>query len=552
VVFLESSMSDVDQTALAMMADAEARLRIADTAQVEHLLDDVSRRAGADPRLHARVLSARSTLEYLRSRFDRAYETSRRAIEAWTTLGDPGEAASARAVGARTLLSVGSAEDALAEAVTACEDATRDGDARSLLNTTTALGHVYFAMQRYDQALVCFERALQTARSLEDRVAEGAMLDAVACVYGCQASAPAIRADKSAMEALLNKALRLWEEAMSIARETKHRRNLAAVVANEAEALVLFGRPEDALTLLQCWKVNPAVDLPRVIWHLRDTEGVVLMRLGRHAKAIVKLTEALHYADSGVQKMNAHGHLSEAFELAGDLASALAHHKSFHQFYKQVASEAAQRSASVAAVRLATNEANAMAIAAHDRAEQLALSNDQLSRRADDLMQLSLEDPLTGLANRRMMDKLLKIDAHGFAFAMLDVDHFKRINDGWSHAVGDEVLKQLAVLMRRCCRASDTPVRCGGEEFAILLRHLNEEGTLLAAERIRQTIEAFDWTSIAPGLAITASIGVALASEAATTDAAFELADRRLYAAKDAGRNCVVGPGSAEVASKTR
>jgi diguanylate cyclase (GGDEF)-like protein len=409
------------------------------------------------------------------------------------------------------------------------------------MDATIALGHVYYGMQRFDQALVPFERALRTARALGDRIAEGGLLDTIACVYGNQANSPAMQADQAAMRSLLAKALDLWEQAAPIARETGHRRNQAAVLANEAEALVALDRPEDALVLLGSWKLDPKVDLARSIWHIRDTEGVACLRLGRHAEAIDKFTEALPYADGGAMKMVVHEHLAEAFEQAGDTASALMHYKRFHAAYKQLASEAAQRSASVAAVRLATEEANAMAIAERDRAEELAVSNDLLSRRAEDLMQLSLEDPLTGLANRRMMDKLLEADARGFAVAMIDVDHFKRVNDGWSHATGDEVLKRLAVLMRGCCRASDTPIRCGGEEFAILLRHLNEEGTQLTAERIRHAIETFDWTSIAPGLAVTVSIGIALASEAETIGEALALADRRLYAAKRAGRNRVVG-----------
>jgi len=536
-------MNDVDASVLATMIDAEARLRLGDVAGVEELLDHVSQRATDrhGQRLRARVATARSRLATLHSRSDRALEAAQDAIEAWSALGEFGEAASARALVARILVSVGSTEEALAEANTACEEANRDGDARSVMDATIALGHVYYGMQRFDQALVPFERALQTARALGDRIAEGSLLDTIACVYGNQASALAAQEDKTAMRSLLAKALDLWEQASPIAHETGHRRNQVAVLANEAEALVALDRPEDALALLQRWKLDPKVDLARSIWHIRDTEGVACLRLGRHAEAIDKFTEALPYADSGAMKMVAHEHLAEAFEQAGDTASALMHHKRFHACYKQLASEAAQRSASVAAVRLATDEANAMAIAERGRAEELAVSNDRLSRRADDLMQLSLEDPLTGLANRRMMDKLLEADARGFAVAMLDVDHFKRVNDGWSHATGDEVLKQLAVLMRGCCRASDTPIRCGGEEFAILSRYLNEEGTELMAERIRHTIETFDWTSVAPGLAVTVSIGIALASEADTTGEALALADRRLYAAKRAGRNRVVG-----------
>ncbi len=485
-------------------------------------------------------------LESLQSRFDLALHASREATASWIALGNVGEASAAQALGARALLSVGRSEDALSEAMAALDAAHRYGDARALMNTTLTVGHVFYGLQRFDEARTYFERALQTARALEDRVTEGGLLDAVACVHGSKAAAAGM--DASDTGALLTAAIALWDRASQIARETGHRRNEAAALANQAEALVLLDRAEEALSLLRSWTIDPERDRDRIVWHHRDVEGVVCMRLGRYAEAIERFTEALRFADGSAQTMVVCEHLSDAFERAGDLTSALAYHKRFHALYKQVASEAAQRSASVAAVELQTVEAQAQAVEQRDRAERLAASNDQLARRADDLARISLEDPLTGLANRRMMDKLIAADSQGFAVAMVDADHFKRINDGWSHAIGDEVLRRLAALIRGACRVSDTPVRFGGEEFAILLRHLGEDGALHMAERVRRTIEAFDWTTIAPKLAVTVSVGVAAAHEADSTAGVIALADQRLYAAKRAGRNRVVGRRGHDVA----
>ncbi len=527
--------------ATAAIEDAEARLRLGETRQVADLLARLSEASLADPRMRARASSAAALLAWLDRRYPDALRAAGDAADLWRSIGCNGEAATARALGARALIVSGQSEDALAEAGSALDDARRAGDARAQMQATIALGHIHYRIQRFDEALVHFELALQIARSLADDTIEGGMLDSIACVQGSQAAMLQQGGDEHAARRLLGCAIERWELAAAIARRCGHRIQESSAIANHAEALVLLDRSDEALALLRTWPVDPVNDGPRTVWQHRDTEGLICLRLGRYGDAIERFREALASADGGSETMDACEHLSDAHERNGDAASALAYHKRFHALYKQVMSEAALRSASVAAIRLETVEAKAEAVEQRGRAERLEASNDQLARRADDLLQMSLEDPLTGLANRRMMDKLIAADSQGFAVAMIDADHFKRINDGWSHAVGDEVLRRLAELIRSCCRTSDTPVRCGGEEFAVLLRHSNEGGALVTAERIRNSVETFDWSSIGPGLAVTVSVGVASPHEAPTTAGVMALADGRLYEAKGGGRNRVVG-----------
>jgi diguanylate cyclase (GGDEF)-like protein len=123
----------------------------------------------------------------------------------------------------------------------------------------------------------------------------------------------------------------------------------------------------------------------------------------------------------------------------------------------------------------------------------------------------------------------------GHTIALIDVDHFKRVNDQHSHQVGDQVLRELAALLRAACRAGDIAARYGGEEFAVLFTDVAEAEALEAAERIRRLVEDFAWATVAAGLNVTVSIGVASGPDL------LALADRRLYQAKDAGRNRVVG-----------
>ena len=206
-------------------------------------------------------------------------------------------------------------------------------------------------------------------------------------------------------------------------------------------------------------------------------------------------------------------------------------------------SEAAQGRARLSALR---EEAEALRVAvaqAQARADALFASNQTLSREAERLLRTTLEDPLTGLANRRRLDvaflNLLASNAP-FALAMIDLDHFKRVNDRFSHLVGDAVLREVAALLAASARREDLAVRYGGEEFALLLVGTEPSAAEQACERLRERIAAHGWSRIAPGLSVTASFGLAESSEAPSGQALLALADRRLYEAKRLGRNRIV------------
>ncbi|MCC7249859.1 MAG: diguanylate cyclase [Lysobacter sp.] len=129
----------------------------------------------------------------------------------------------------------------------------------------------------------------------------------------------------------------------------------------------------------------------------------------------------------------------------------------------------------------------------------------------------------------------------GFAVAVVDIDHFKTINDRFGHAVGDDVLKAVAHAMRATCRDSDTLGRYGGEEFAVLLEGISPEHALAAAERLRKAVAAIEIRIGDDTIAPTASVGVAcLAADDRDFDHVLVRADRALYRAKEEGRNRVI------------
>ena len=165
-----------------------------------------------------------------------------------------------------------------------------------------------------------------------------------------------------------------------------------------------------------------------------------------------------------------------------------------------------------------------------------------------ELSRLADEDALTGLQNRRAAERALRNTLSGsgnvpaLTVLFIDLDHFKHINDRFGHAMGDDVLRECARLMRQASRAADVAARWGGEEFMLILMDADRARGGEIAERLRAAIEQYDWPRHAPALKVTCSIGLASAVECAPprADSLLGLADARLYRAKEAGRNRIV------------
>src|SRR5262249_50473620 len=154
------------------------------------------------------------------------------------------------------------------------------------------------------------------------------------------------------------------------------------------------------------------------------------------------------------------------------------HYKRLFVLVSEQTSEQAKRAASVAAIRLETAQAQARAAALQSQATALRHSNEDLNRRSEDLRRQALEDPLTGLPNRRRLAELLASDLRAGSLVLVDADHFKRVNDGHSHLVGDAVLRELAKLLRASCRQGDTALRFGGEEFALFVADISSDNVV--------------------------------------------------------------------------
>jgi two-component system cell cycle response regulator len=182
----------------------------------------------------------------------------------------------------------------------------------------------------------------------------------------------------------------------------------------------------------------------------------------------------------------------------------------------------------------------------------------KLGESLEALRKLATRDQLTGLLNRREYDRIMSEEedrarrfGHSLALVVVDIDHFKSINDTHGHEVGDAVLKEVAGRIADSIRTVDRAARIGVEEFALILVQTDEPSALRVAQR---TIELVSKSPVAAGgtlaIPVTASAGVAiLPSDARTAKELFSVADKALYAAKEGGRNRVVKAGGEKAKS---
>ena len=199
---------------------------------------------------------------------------------------------------------------------------------------------------------------------------------------------------------------------------------------------------------------------------------------------------------------------------------------------RQVAEKTAELQQKANSLQAADEEKSALLAQLHQQTLALALQ--------------ARQDGLTGLANRRAFDEVLSKEfsrsqrlKQPLVLAFIDIDHFKKINDTWSHNAGDLALVAIAEKIRQHSRSVDCAARWGGEEFALLMPSTSMEQAQLVCERLRLEIMALDWQEIADGISITVSIGIATSDDLTQAKQLLFLADQALYQAKQQGRNQV-------------
>jgi diguanylate cyclase (GGDEF)-like protein len=177
----------------------------------------------------------------------------------------------------------------------------------------------------------------------------------------------------------------------------------------------------------------------------------------------------------------------------------------------------------------------------------LAATSISGTRKLHELERISVTDSLTGLYNRRYMEKKVRQELQqavrtgsGFAIASADIDFFKDVNDAYGHDGGDCILKSIADVMLGSVRAYDTVARWGGEEFLLLFPLANEEQAMELSERIRKKVETERFTIGDEAASVTLTIGVSVFTPDDTVDGLIKKADIAMYRGKRRSRNCVV------------
>ena len=434
---------------------------------------------------------------------------------------------------------------AISDALAALELAERAQDGAATIWALDSIAMVLWLLREPDRALPFAERAVELARADPSQPMRPLVNLAGARVER------AVRAGvgMAALGLVVADAVALTREALALARAAGDGWIERLALCNIAEYRLHLGDASGAERALAGVSATAGEATDRCRVHYLHMLGRVRAAQARDDAAIEALSASLAIALEGGDLETAvpcQKDLSDLHARLGDHERALLAYRAFHELYVRQASHAAQRHARLYTLEWEARRLRASNEAALQRADDLSATNRVLAQESERLLRASMEDPLTGLQNRRRLDlTLLDLLATGtqYAIAMIDIDLFKQVNDRFSHAVGDAVLRVLADLLRRSARIDDVIVRFGGDEFALLLRGAGHGTTERICRRLLASAHATDWSALHPMLEVTVSIGLATSREAASHEVVMALADRRLYRAKHSGRNRIVSTG---------
>ena len=489
-----------------------------------------------EPDLQAAALTVQAHVLRLRSRLAAAHRVAQQAAAVYRDLHEHHGEAQALVQVAHAASSLGRTEEAVEAALLAVKLLQAQPSPALLASAHNALGAAYFWSGAHDRARAAFETAIELAQchgsasgvfqplvnlmfceavKLATERFHGGRLPPVdglqvlqaRCrraleVDGAEGLAPGLapigRACHASLAALTACWSGTWREAD--ARLLEAQRELAALEHDSwLHALACWVRAELA------WARGDAVAAER--------ELETMLQLASRAE---------HEQMAGLAHMSAAALLAQR----GHSERALAHVRRLGLRQERV------RAASLdSRDRVVDGQLDA-----RQREQERERHLDDLRRHSLRYQRMAMEDALTGVANRRALDEALHqalaaAPAGHCCVALIDVDQFKRVNDCHSHLVGDQVLQRLAALLRAQVRGADLVARLGGDEFVMLLL-TDEAAAAGVCERVRLAVLQFDWTALAPGLAVRVSIGLAQAHPGDDVEALLHRSDLAMYGCK--------------------
>ena len=484
-----------------------------------------------------------------RGDFRATQASSLKAIAALEDAGRPGSLAQALSIAGSNLARIGEPNQALDYTNRSMELAQISGDRVIQARVLGNLGIYYSLTRNFERAVEATRQAIELQRPYDEHwlplMNLGALLleSALARQDGPEGDGPQAQRE-------LQESIECSEQAGHYFAENAIDTHLAVCVGNTGVAYLRLGRLDEAEEKLE---EERAIS---VRGGYRDTEnealgylGVLALKRGDHARAEKFMLQALALAEAINERESiARGwlNLSRLREATGDYREALINFRRYHEVTQSRLAEQAEARAEAFAVKLEVERQRLGAELHRLRAAELSATNEKLEAEAKLLDRYANEDSLTGLANRRFLNAALaKAFANSVAsdkpmtVAVIDVDHFKLVNDNYSHAVGDQVLQQLARILTAQLRGRDLVARLGGEEFVVIFDAEGAIDALPVSERMRVAVERFDWHTVGSRLAVTVSIGLASRTFQDAPEQLLAAADTALYEAKRAGRNCV-------------
>jgi diguanylate cyclase (GGDEF)-like protein len=411
------------------------------------------------------------------------------------------------------------------------------GDQLAIAHRKAALSMQYVRNQQFDYALELLESVLPFARGHSDK----RLLIKTLLNLGA--------AKINQVNPQAGQAGQVWQEVQPYYEEALELCILQSDTQGETICLVelgniqfMLGHHRAALEYLELAQVQINDVISDSSIHLRTVMGHVFAALGQYPEAIFELETAWDQVQTlGVKHSQRQvlDSLAEIYEAAGEYEKTIWALKALRTLERVAFDQQVQTRLQNLHIEYETDRLKHEANLERDRRNELEVTNKQLEK-------LSLEDPLTGAHNRRYLEGFLGHEIARVArqkcdlsLVMLDLDHFKRINDSFSHAVGDRVLMMLTQILRSSSRKSDVIARIGGEEFVVVMPDTAFVQAEIACERLRVAVQGHDWQALHPGLMVTASFGLVQAGADCNPEALLALADAKLYEAKRNGRNRV-------------
>lgn len=394
------------------------------------------------------------------------------------------------------------------------------------------LGLAYKRSGNYEAGYAAYHQTLSLCRAHGDELTEAKVLTNIALAYVTQSE---------------------YEKALAYA-EASARLNIDIAIINGYTLLALgqayCGLQQRAAAIAcleQAMDIGQNHDIAQLSLVALHTRSQICVEHQEFDQAIILLQQGLAFAEQSSSYLygaRCHETLSQVYEERGELAQALHHYKAFHRIRETLFNDTKSSRVQSLEIYHRTEMARREAEIYQLRNIELEREIAQRKKTEELLAHQARTDGLTGIANRRHFLNVARHEiAHAqsqgnaLALALIDLDHFKQINDQYGHAVGDQALIAFTQTVQKNARTIDLFARLGGDEFALLFPMTTDEQAHHVLERIVQELSAYPVTSGSAQICITLSGGIAgLIAPEETVESLMSRADNALYRAKEAGR----------------